>query len=87
MFFQFVIGQFAPRFNGYAQHDSQELTAFLLDGMHEDLNRITETTKNNKEEDSNVCNEPKVFLNLFWNFLWELHIFLIFGKFCFFIIF
>ncbi|CAK5053412.1 unnamed protein product [Meloidogyne enterolobii] len=27
--------------------------------MHEDLNRITETTKNNKEEDSNVCNEPK----------------------------
>uniref|UniRef100_A0A914LGB6 Ubiquitin carboxyl-terminal hydrolase n=1 Tax=Meloidogyne incognita TaxID=6306 RepID=A0A914LGB6_MELIC len=56
---KFVIGQFAPRFNGYAQHDSQELTAFLLDGMHEDLNRITETTKNNKEEDSNVCNEPK----------------------------
>lgn len=35
-----VIGQFAPRFNGYAQHDSQELLAFLLDGLHEDLNRI-----------------------------------------------
>uniref|UniRef100_A0A914I8D4 ubiquitinyl hydrolase 1 n=1 Tax=Globodera rostochiensis TaxID=31243 RepID=A0A914I8D4_GLORO len=35
-----VIGEFAPRFNGHAQHDSQELTAFLLDGLHEDLNRI-----------------------------------------------
>lgn len=35
-----VIGTFAPRFNGYAQQDSQELTSFLLDGLHEDLNRI-----------------------------------------------
>ena len=25
---------------GYAQQDSQELLAFLLDGLHEDLNRI-----------------------------------------------
>lgn len=25
---------------GYQQHDSQELLAFLLDGLHEDLNRI-----------------------------------------------
>lgn len=56
---KFVIGRFAPRFNGFAQHDSQELTAFLLDGMHEDLNRITKTTQNDKEEDANVCNEPK----------------------------
>jgi len=35
-----VIGQYAPRFNGYAQQDSQELTSFLLDGLHEDLNRV-----------------------------------------------
>jgi ubiquitin carboxyl-terminal hydrolase 4/11/15 len=34
------IERFAPQFNGYAQHDSQELLAFLLDGLHEDLNRI-----------------------------------------------
>jgi ubiquitin carboxyl-terminal hydrolase 4/11/15 len=27
---------------GYHQHDSQELLAFLLDGLHEDLNRVTE---------------------------------------------
>ena len=29
-----------PRFNGFQQHDSQELLAFLLDGLHEDLNRV-----------------------------------------------
>ncbi|KAF8374173.1 hypothetical protein PRIPAC_80602 [Pristionchus pacificus] len=38
--FKSVIGKFAPRFSGYAQQDSQELLAFLLDGLHEDLNRI-----------------------------------------------
>ncbi|CAD5225212.1 unnamed protein product [Bursaphelenchus xylophilus] len=38
--FKCVIGQHAPRFNGYAQQDSQELMSFLLDGLHEDLNRI-----------------------------------------------
>lgn len=25
---------------GYQQHDSQELLSFLLDGLHEDLNRV-----------------------------------------------
>ncbi|VDM56299.1 unnamed protein product [Angiostrongylus costaricensis] len=38
--FQMTIGQFAPRFSGYAQQDSQELLAYVLDGLHEDLNRI-----------------------------------------------
>ncbi|XP_010917945.1 ubiquitin carboxyl-terminal hydrolase 8 isoform X2 [Elaeis guineensis] len=31
---------FAPQFSGFSQHDSQELLAFLLDGLHEDLNRV-----------------------------------------------
>lgn len=30
----------ASQFTGYAQHDAQEFMAFLLDGLHEDLNRI-----------------------------------------------
>ncbi len=30
------------QFVGYAQHDSQELLAFLLDGLHEDLNLMRE---------------------------------------------
>ena len=38
--FQWTIGKYAPRFNGFQQHDSQELLAFLLDGLHEDLNRV-----------------------------------------------
>ncbi|XP_076952933.1 ubiquitin carboxyl-terminal hydrolase 8-like [Bidens hawaiensis] len=31
---------YAPQFGGYNQHDSQEFLAFLLDGLHEDLNRV-----------------------------------------------
>src|SRR6478752_1923257 len=38
--FKHVIGKFAPSFAGYGQQDTQELLAFLLDGLHEDLNRI-----------------------------------------------
>jgi hypothetical protein len=35
-----AIGEFQPRFSGYAQQDSSEVLAFLLDGLHEDLNRV-----------------------------------------------
>ena len=35
-----AVGRFAPQFSGYQQQDAQELMAFLLDGLHEDLNRI-----------------------------------------------
>jgi hypothetical protein len=38
--FKEQIGTFAPQFNGFHQHDSHELLAFLLDGIHEDLNRV-----------------------------------------------
>ena len=38
--FKSIIGQFAPRFNGYSQQDAHELMAYVLDGLHEDLNRI-----------------------------------------------
>ena len=34
------MGRFAPQFSGYQQQDSQEVMAFVLDGLHEDLNRI-----------------------------------------------
>ena len=40
MFEQIAVGRFAEQFSGYQQQDSQELMAFLLDGLHEDLNRI-----------------------------------------------
>ena len=38
--FKQTVGACAPQFSGYQQHDSQELLAFLLDGLHEDLNRV-----------------------------------------------
>jgi len=35
-----AIGKFQPMFLGYDQHDSGELISYLLDGLHEDLNRV-----------------------------------------------
>ncbi|GAB1222291.1 hypothetical protein ENUP19_0100G0040 [Entamoeba nuttalli] len=54
--FKFAIGEFAPQFSGYQQHDSQELVAYLIDGIHEDLNRVlkkpyVETPDYNNEPD------------------------------------
>ncbi|KAL5197971.1 hypothetical protein ABZP36_001483 [Zizania latifolia] len=38
--FKAKVACFAPQFSGFNQHDSQELLAFLLDGLHEDLNKV-----------------------------------------------
>eukprot|EP00258_Populus_trichocarpa_P043285 XP_024459304.1 ubiquitin carboxyl-terminal hydrolase 8 [Populus trichocarpa] len=38
--FKRKLADFAPQFSGYNQHDSQEFLSFLLDGLHEDLNRV-----------------------------------------------
>ncbi|KAF2076038.1 hypothetical protein CYY_002652 [Polysphondylium violaceum] len=37
---KWIIGKYAPQFCGISQQDSQELLSFLLDGLHEDLNRV-----------------------------------------------
>lgn len=42
-----TIGKFAPQFSGWGQQDSHELILFMLDGIHEDLNRCK--TKENVE--------------------------------------
>jgi len=39
--FKKKLGQYNEQFQGYDQHDSQELITFLLDGLHEDLNRVS----------------------------------------------
>ena len=36
------VTRIAPMFSGFQQHDSHEFLSFLLDGVHEDLCRITE---------------------------------------------
>ena len=38
--FKKIVGNFQPMFSGFAQHDSAELLNFVLDGIHEDLNRV-----------------------------------------------
>ncbi|CAO3670058.1 unnamed protein product [Rhizopus microsporus] len=40
--FREALLEFAPQFRGSEQHDSQEFLNFLLDGLHEDCNLITE---------------------------------------------
>lgn len=39
---RFCMTKHAPQFAGGGQHDSQELLEWMLDGLHEDLNRVTE---------------------------------------------
>lgn len=38
--FKKIVGNFQPMFSGFAQHDSAELLSFVIDGLHEDLNRV-----------------------------------------------
>lgn len=38
--FKDTLGRFAPQFAGYQQQDSMELFSYLLDNLHEDLNRV-----------------------------------------------
>ncbi|KAJ0403993.1 hypothetical protein ATCC90586_010033 [Pythium insidiosum] len=57
-----VIGQYAPQFAGYQQQDSQEVMNFLLDGLHEDLNRVrkkpyTQPVERNGRDDDAVAQE------------------------------
>jgi len=57
-----VIGKFAPQFNGFQQHDAQEFLVFLLDGLHEDLNRVlkkpyTTNPDYNGQPDKELANE------------------------------
>ncbi|KAF5095686.1 hypothetical protein D0Z00_003040 [Geotrichum galactomycetum] len=48
--FKSTIGRFNASFSGYQQQDSQEFLAFLLDGLHEDLNRIHKKPATEKPE-------------------------------------
>lgn len=48
--FKAMIGRFRPMFIGWSQQDSQELLSFLLDGLHEDLNRIYKKPATTKPE-------------------------------------
>ncbi|KAJ2744013.1 hypothetical protein GGI20_003313 [Coemansia sp. BCRC 34301] len=60
--FKQTIAQWAPQFRGYNQQDAPEFLAFLLDGLHEDLNRIVhkpyiEVPDANGRPDAEVADE------------------------------
>lgn len=51
----------ASQFTGYAQHDAQEFMAFLLDGLHEDLNRIQNKPYTETVDSDGRPDEVRVF--------------------------
>uniref|UniRef100_W4VR89 ubiquitinyl hydrolase 1 n=1 Tax=Corethrella appendiculata TaxID=1370023 RepID=W4VR89_9DIPT len=59
---RFCVTKYAPQFSGGGQHDSQELLDWLLDSLHEDLNRVmekpyTELKDSNGRADEIVAHE------------------------------
>uniref|UniRef100_F1KRM8 ubiquitinyl hydrolase 1 n=1 Tax=Ascaris suum TaxID=6253 RepID=F1KRM8_ASCSU len=74
-----LVAEKAPQFANFAQHDAHEFLSFLLDGLHEDLNRVrskpyTTTVEANGRPDIEVSNEAwanhllrndSVFVDLF----------------------
>ncbi|XP_037573013.1 ubiquitin carboxyl-terminal hydrolase 2 isoform X2 [Dermacentor silvarum] len=58
--FRSQIQKFAPRFMGYSQQDSQEFLHYLLQGLHEDINRITSRPRHlTTEIDDNLSESQK----------------------------
>ncbi|KAF2448699.1 UCH-domain-containing protein [Karstenula rhodostoma CBS 690.94] len=58
--FKNTLGRAAPIFSGYGQQDSQEFLSFLVDGLHEDLNRIKKKPYTEyPESDDNTVNDPE----------------------------
>uniref|UniRef100_A0A452UIK1 Ubiquitin carboxyl-terminal hydrolase 8 n=1 Tax=Ursus maritimus TaxID=29073 RepID=A0A452UIK1_URSMA len=49
--FKVTIGKINDQFAGYSQQDSQELLLFLMDGLHEDLNKKRQKEENNDHLD------------------------------------
>lgn len=59
--FKHTISKFAPQFEGFNQHDAHELLSFVLDGLHEDLNRVQKKPYVEKKE-GNGRPDPEVAL-------------------------
>lgn len=58
--FKFALGRAQPMFSGYGQQDSQEFLSFLVDGLHEDLNRIIKKPYiENPDSDDNTHKDPE----------------------------
>nr|BAN21345.1 ubiquitin specific protease 2 [Riptortus pedestris] len=57
--FKAQIQRYAPRFMGYNQQDSQEFLRYLLEGLHDDINRVAVKPRNLPEIDDNLSDSAK----------------------------
>ena len=55
--FRLKLARFAPQFGGLSQHDCQEFVAFLLDGLHEDLNRVRQKPYSKSKDADGLTDE------------------------------
>lgn len=55
--FKNTVGKYAPMFAGFDQHDSQEFLTFLLDQLHEGLNKVTERVPVLEQDNENIPEE------------------------------
>ena len=63
--FKKTIGSIQPMFSGYGQQDSQEFLSFLVDALHEDLNRIIKKPYNeNPDSDDKTVHDPQAIIEL-----------------------
>ncbi|XP_077578343.1 ubiquitin carboxyl-terminal hydrolase 2a isoform X1 [Stigmatopora nigra] len=57
--FKTQIQRYAPRFVGYNQQDAQEFLRFLLDGLHNEVNRVTIRPRGTVEDFDHLPDEEK----------------------------
>lgn len=58
--FKGVLASVQPMFSGYGQQDSQEFLSFLVDALHEDLNRVQKKPYiENPDSDDNTVHNPE----------------------------
>ncbi|CAG8441081.1 8870_t:CDS:2 [Scutellospora calospora] len=72
--FKEAIGCFAPQFSGSEQQDSQELLAYLLDGLHEDLNINSHNSIFNNSTFLNTDEIEDLPLHVASDLAWEKHL-------------
>nr|XP_057944581.1 ubiquitin carboxyl-terminal hydrolase 8 isoform X2 [Doryrhamphus excisus] len=63
--FKTTIGKINDQFAGYDQQDSQELLLFLMDGLHEDLNKADNRKRYKEEENDHL--DDQMAADLAWN--------------------
>lgn len=71
--FKSTIGRYGPSFSGYGQQDSQEFLLFLLDGLHEDLNRIQKKPYIEKPDSTDEMVHDENALRQFATRCWEIY--------------